>query len=516
MFTQTNEEFYDDMYNDGNENDVEEYVLQNFRRRNGTRQIIDSEETIDSDDELMEFDVIIAQNPLPNSYQERLSIVVPRGTTEVTKSRLLNIRQDLARRSIAVREKTDQAAAIPHMSSTNLEELEITKRRLDNLKTLIDNQAREYEEQLQQYRKALEEVNTRETFYRNELHKSQDAHRADANFWQNQKSLMETELQTAKLEFERERNDFMMEWSSVHKHLEELQRALQRERDRNEEMYTNFQVALDAERQKSQNELQLQREQSERALQMQHEVIENQQQQLVTQDAIMREQENEIIENENAIYSLHDQMYEMGERMNENEGTRFVEEGGSFMTRNWLQISGYRLDIGGPKEIVWNAASKTALGRHYKDARLEASYWVNWVQSNLVDQLALKHKILERKGVGYKGYVTHKDRPDVISGKTAYNAIMQYNDLMVRILNATQKAINKQKLTKQEAEALTKANAIYYDPATQSDNIPTLLKNVKRTYEAYMSKQLPIEDNFRALMYFICYRHKSKSKSHQV
>ena len=66
MFTQTNEEFYDDMYNDGNENDVEEFVLQNFRRRNGTRRIIDSDETIDSDDELMEFDEIIAQNPLPN------------------------------------------------------------------------------------------------------------------------------------------------------------------------------------------------------------------------------------------------------------------------------------------------------------------------------------------------------------------------------------------------------------------------------------------------------------------
>ena len=516
MFTQTNEEFYDDIYNDGNENDVEEYILQNFRRRKGTRQIRDSDETIDSDEELMEFDQIIEQNPLPNSYQERISIPVPRGTTEVTKSRLLKIRQDLSRKSIAVREKTDQVSAIPNMSSTNLEELEITRRKLDNMKNLIDNQAREYEDQLQIYRKALEEVNSRESFYRNELHKSQDAHRADANYWETQKSLMESELQYAKLEFERERNNFIIEWSAVHNHLDQLQRALQEERDRNEEMYTNFQVALDAERQKSQKELQLQREQSERQLQMQHEVIENQQQQLITQDAIMREQENEIIENENAIYSLHDQMYEMGEKMNENEGTRYIEEGGSFMTRNWLQITGYRLDIGGPKELVWNAASKTALGRHYKDARLEASYWVNWVKSNLVDQLALKHKILEKKGVGYKGYVTHKDRPDVISGKTAYNAIMQYNDLMVRILNATQKAINKQKLTRQEAEALRKANAIYYDPATQSDNIPTLLKNVKRTYEAYMSKQLPIEDNFRALMYFICYRHKSKSKSHQV
>lgn len=503
MFTQTNEEFYDDMYNDGNENDVEEMVLQNFaRRRNRTRQTTDSERTIDSDDELMEFDVIMSQNPLPNSYQERLSIVVPRGTTEVTKSRLLKIREDLARRSIAVRQKKDQAAAITNMSSTNLEELEITRRRLDNMKTLIDNQAREYEEQLQLYRKELEAVNTRESFYRNELQKSQDAHRADAHFWQNQKSLMETELQTARLEFERERNDFMMEWSSVHSHLEELQRALQRERDRNEEMFTNFQVALDRERQQKETELQ-----------HRDELIDIQTRNIGQMEQVINEQRGEIIHNENAIYDLHEQMYEMGERMNENEGTRFVEEGGSFMTRNWLQISGYRLDIGGPKELVWNAASKTALGRHYKDARLEASYWVNWVKSNLVDQLALKHKILEKKGVGYKGYVTHKDRPDVISGKTAYNAIMQYNDLMVRILNATQKAIDQQKLTRQEAEALRKANAIYYDEATQSDNIPTILKNVKRTYEAYMSKQLPIEDNFRALMYFICYRHKSKSKS---
>ena len=308
MFTQTNEEFYDEMYNDGNENDVEEYILQNFRRRKGTRQTIDSERTIDSDEELMEFDQIIEQNPLPNSYQERISIPVPRGTTEVTRSRILKIRQDLSRKSIAVREKTDQVSAIPNMSSTNLEELEITRRKLDNMKNLIDNQAREYEDQLQIYRKALEEVNSRESFYRNELHKSQDAHRADANYWETQKSLMESELQYAKLEFERERNNFIIEWSAVHNHLDQLQRALQEERDRNEEMYTNFQVALDAERQKSQKELQLQREQSERQLQMQHEVIENQQQQLITQDAIMREQENEIIENENAIYSLHAQM----------------------------------------------------------------------------------------------------------------------------------------------------------------------------------------------------------------
>ena len=505
MFTQTNEEFYDDIYNDGNENDVEEYILQNFRRRKGTRQIRDSDETIDSDEELMEFDQIIEQNPLPNSYQERLSIPVPRGTTEATRSRILKIRQDLSRRSIAVREKTDQVSAIPNMSSTNLEELEITRRRLNNMKNLIDNQAREYEEQLQIYRNELEAVNTRESFYRNELQKAQDAHRADAHFWESQKSLMETELQTAKLEFERERNNFILEWSTVHNHLEELQRALQRERDRNEEIYTNFQVALDRERQEAETQLQ-----------HRDDLIEIQKRNIGQMEQVINEQQGEIIHNENAIYDLHEQMYEMGERMNENEGTRFVEEGGSFMTRNWLQISGYRLDIGGPKELVWNAASKTALGRHYKDARLEASYWVNWVKSNLVDQLALKHKILEKKGVGYKGYVTHKDRPDVISGKTAYNAIMQYNDLMVRILNATQKAINKQKLTRQEAEALRKANAIYYDPATQSDNIPTLLKNVKRTYEAYMSKQLPIEDNFRALMYFICYRHKSKSKSHQV
>ena len=506
MFTQTNEEFYDDMNNNGNENDVEEFVLQNFRRREGTRRIIDSDETIDSDDdELMDFDVIMAQNPLPNSYQERLSIPVPRGTTQVTKSRILKIRENLARRSLAVREKTDQVSAIPNMSSTNLEELEITKRKLDTLKSQIDTQAREYSEQLEMYKKALEEVNTRESFYRNELQKAQDAHRADAHFWESQKSLMENEIQGAKLEFERERNNFILEWSTVHNHLEELQRALQEERDKNEQMFTNFQVALDRERQ-----------QKEIELQHRDDLIDIQRRNIGQMEQVINEQQGEIIHNENAIYDLHEQMYEMGERMNENEGTRFVEEGGSFMTRNWLQISGYRLDIGGPKELVWNAASKTALGRHYKDARLEASYWVNWVKSNLVDQLALKHKILEKKGVGYKGYVTHKDRPDVISGKTAYNAIMQYNDLMVRILNATQKAINKQKLTRQEAEALRKANAIYYDPATQSDNIPTLLKNVKRTYEAYMSKQLPIEDNFRALMYFICYRHKSKSKSHQV
>ena len=505
MFTQTNEEFYDDMYNDGNENDVEEFVLQNFRRRNGTRRIIDSDETIDSDDELMEFDEIIAQNPLPNSYQERLSIPVPRGTTEATRSRILKIREDLARKSMAVREKTDQVSAIPNMSSTNLEELEITRRRLDNMKNLIDNQAREYEEQLEIYRNELEAVNTRESFYRNELQKAQDAHRADAHFWESQKSLKENEIQTARLEFERERNNFILEWSTVHNHLEELQRALQEERDKNEQMFTNFQVALDRERQ-----------QKEIELQHRDDLIDIQRRNIGQMEQVINEQQGEIIHNENAIYDLHEQMYEMGERMNENEGTRFVEEGGSFMTRNWLQISGYRLDIGGPKELVWNAASKTALGRHYKDARLEASYWVNWVKSNLVDQLALKHGILQRKGVGYKGYVTHKDRPDVISGKTAYNAIMQYNDLMVKVLNATQKAINQQKLTRQEGEALTKAYKIYYDEATQSDNIPTLLKNVKRTYEAYMSKQLPIEDNFRALMYFICYRHKSKSKSHQV
>ena len=489
MFTQTNEEFYNDMYNDGNENDVEEYVLQNFRRKKGTKRIIDSEETIDSDEELMEFDQIIEQNPLPHSYQERLSIPVPRGTTEVTRSRILKIRQDLSRKSIAVREKTDQVSAIPNMSSTNLEELEITRRKLDNMKNLIDNQAREYEDQLQIYRKELEAVNTRESFYRNELQKAQDAHRADAHFWESQKSLMENELQTARLEFERERNNFIIEWSAVHNHLDQLQKALQEERDRNEEMYTNFQVALDKERQQKETELQ-----------HRDELIDIQTRNIGQMEQVINEQRGEIIENENAIYSLHDQMYEMGEKMNENQGTRFVEEGGSFMTRNWLQITGYRLDIGDPKELVWNAASKTALGRHYKDARLEASYWVNWVKSNLVDQLALKHGILQRKGVGYKGYVTHKDRTDVISGKTAYNAIMQYNDLMVRILNATQKAINQQKLTRQEAEALRKANAIYYDEATQSDDIPTILKNVKRTYEAYMSRQLPIEDNFRALM----------------
>ena len=489
MFTQTNKEFYDDMYNDGNENDVEEYVLQNFRRRNGTRRIIDSEETIDSDQELMEFDQIIEQNPLPNSYQERFSIPVPRGTTEVTRSRILKIRQDLSRKSIAVREKTDQVSAIPNMSSTNLEELDITRRKLDNMKNLIDNQAREYEEQLQIYRKALEEVNTRESFYRNELHKAQDAHRADANYWETQKYLMESELQTAKLEFERERNNFIIEWSAVHNHLDQLQKALQEERDKNEQMYTNFQVALDRERQQKETELQ-----------HRDELIDIQTRNIGQMEQVINEQQQEIIQSENAIYSLHDQMHEMGERMNENEGTRYMEEGGSFMTRNWLQITGYRLDIGDQREIVWNAASKTALGRHYRDAKLEASYWVNWVQSNLVDQLALKHKILQRKGAGYQGYVTHKDRPDVISGKTAYNAIMQYNDIMVRVLNATQKAINQQKLTRQETEALSKANAIYYDPATQSDNIPTLLKNVKRTYEAYMSKQLPIEDNFRALM----------------
>lgn len=489
MFTQTNEEFYDDMYNDGNENDVEEYVLQNFRRGTNRRGTIDSEETIDSDEEYMAFDEIIAENPLPNSYQERFSIPVPRGTTEVTKSRLLNIRQDLARRSLAVRNATDQVSAIPNMSSTNLEELDITKRKVNNLKILIDNQAREYEEQLQLYRNELEAVNTREIFYRNELQKSQNAHRADAEFWENQKFMMQNELQTAKLEFERERNNFILEWSSVQTHLENLQRALQRERDRNEEIYTNFQVALDRERQ-----------QTEIQLQHRDDLIDIQRRNIGQMEQVINEQQQEIIQNENAIYSLHDQMHEMGEKMNENEGTRYMEEGGSFMTRNWLQITGYRLDIGDQREIVWNAASKTALGRHYRDARLEASYWVNWVQSNLVDQLALKHKILQRKGAGYQGYVTHKDRPDVISGKTAYNAIMQYNDIMVRVLNATQKAINQQKLTRQETEALSKANAIYYDPATQSDNIPTLLKNVKRTYEAYMSKQLPIEDNFRALM----------------
>ena len=489
MFTQTNEEFYDDMYNDGNENDVEEFVLQNFRRRTGTARIRDSEETIDSDEELMEFDEIIAQNPLPNSYQENFSIPVPRGTTQVTKSRILKIREDLSRRSLAVRKRTDHLMATSVGSVTTLEELESTKRRVDTLKSLIDNQAREYEEQLQIYRNELEAVNTRENFYRDELQKSQDAHREDYNFWKSQKMLVENELQAAKLEFDRERNNFLMEWTSAHNHIEELRRALQAEKDKNEQMVTNFRVALDRERQ-----------QKEIELQHRDDLIDIQKRNIGQMEQVINEQQGEIIHNENAIYDLHEQMYEMGEKMNENEGTRFIEEGGSFMTRNWLQISGYRLDIGGPKELVWNAASKTALGRHYKDARLEASYWVNWVQSNLVDQLALKHKILEKKGVGYKGYVTHKDRPDVISGKTAYNAIMQYNDLMVKVLNATQKAINQQTLTRQEAEALRKANAIYYDEATQSDNIPTILKNVKRTYEAYMSKQLPIEDNFRALM----------------
>lgn len=489
MFTQTNEEFYDNMNNDGNENDVDEYILQNFRKRKGAPRIIDSEDTVDSDEEFMEFDEIIAQNPLPNSYQERFSIPVPRGTTHVTKSRILQMREDLARKSVAVREKTDQITAMPFGSSTNLEELEIAKRRVDTLKALIDTQAREYDEQLEAYRKELEKVNTRESFYRNELKQAYDAYREDYNFWENQKMLMTNELHTAQLEFERERNNFILEWSNAHNHIEELQRELQRERDRNEEMYTNFQVALDRERQGA-----------EKQIQYQEEVIETQRRNLQQMEGVIQEQQVEIINNENAIYDLHDQMYEMGEKMNENEGTRYIEEGGSFMTRNWLQITGYRLDIGDNRELVWNAASKTALGRHYKDARLEASYWVNWVQSNLVDQLALKHGILQKKGVGYKGYVTHKDRPDVISGKTAYNAIMQYNDLMVRVLNATQKAINKQKLTKQEGEALTKAYKIYYDEATQSDNIPTIIKNVKRTYEAYMSKQLPIEDNFRALM----------------
>ena len=505
MFTQTNEEFYNDMYNEGNDNDVEEYILQNFKNKNNKRMEEEPKTAAEKELEYMEFEEIIKDNPIPHALREKISIPVPRGTQEVTKSRLVHIRDDLARRSLAVRKEAEEVSTITSMLSTNLEELEFAERKLEDMRKLMEQQKREYEEQIKIYQAELEAVNKRENFYRNELQTSQDAHRADAIFWERQQNRMQEELKNVKVEFEREKMNFMGEYKAVQRHLEIIRDTLEREREQNEAELANWRVALDEERQRTQRDL------KER-----DEIIKEMDARMVVQDQKLREQEAEIIDNEKTIHDLHTQMYEIGEEMNVNQGTKYVEEGSSFMLRNWLQISGYRYDIGDAREILWNAASKTALGRHYRDKHLEESYWVNWVKSNLVDQLALKYGILQRKGVGYKGYVMHPTRTDVISGKTAYNTIMQYNDIMVRVLNATQKVIQNQNLSRQDVDAIHKASKIYHDPATQTDNIPTLLKQVKTTYEAYLSKTLPIEDNFRALMYFVCNIHKSKSKSNQV
>lgn len=505
MFTQTNEEFYNDMYNDGIDNDVEEYILQNFKNKNDKTTSKELKAAAEKELEYMEFEEIIKENPIPHALRERISITVPRGTQEVTKSRLLDIRENLARRSLAVRKEAEEVTAITSMLSTNLEELEFAERKLDDMRKLMEQQKREYEEQIKIYQAELEKVNKRESFYKNELQISQDAHRADAYFWEQQQSRMQEELQNVKVEFERERMNFMGEYNAVKQHLDILRNTLEREREQNETDFANWRVALDEERQRT-----------ERDLKDRDEIIREMNARMVVQDQKIREQEAEIVDNEKTITDLHNQMYEIGETMNVNQGTRYVEEGSSFMLRNWLQISGYRYDIGDAREILWSAASKTALGRHYRDKHLEESYWVNWVKSNLVDQLALKYGILQRRGVGYKGYVMHPTRTDVISGKTAYNTIMQYNDIMVRVLNATQKVIQDQNLTRQEVDAINKASKIYHDPATQTDNIPTLLKQVKTTYKAFLSKSIPIEDNFRALMYFVCNIHKSKSKSNQV
>ena len=505
MFTQTNDEFYNDIYNEGNDNDVEKYILQNFKNKNSNRMEVEPKPTAEKELEYMEFEEIIKENPVPNALRETISIPVPRGTQEVTKSRILDIRDNLARRSLAVRKEAEEVSKITSMLSTNLEEVEIAEKKLDNMRKLMEEQKREYDEQIKIYQTELERVSERESFYRNELQTSQDAHRADAYFWEQQQMRMQEELQNVKVEFERERINFMGEYRAVQSHLEIIKETLQREREQNEADFANWRVALDEERQRT-----------KRDLKDRDETIREMSARLIVQDQMIREQEAEIVDNENVIHDLHTQMYEIGEKMNDNQGTKYVEEGPSFMMRNWLQISGYRLDIGTTGEILWNAASKTALGKHYRDKQLEASYWVNWVNSNIVDQLALKYGILQRKGVGYKGYVTHTTRTDVISGKTAYNAIMQYNDIMVRVLNATQKVIQQRNLTRQEVQAIDKASKIYHDPATKSDNIPTLLKQVKRTYEAYLSKSLLLEDDLQALMYFVCNIHKSKSKSNQV
>ncbi|CBK22944.2 uncharacterized protein [Blastocystis hominis] len=488
---------------------VEELILQNFReaeQRKKTRTQGDISSTIpDAPIERPSMDIpepgeeVYYSNEIWNQTPETSiapqhefqRIPVPRGTSAVTKKKLIDQQEEIMKLRKELQNMQDDLESLWDKQITTQQELEMAQSEKEGMKDEWKEQQQNLMRLMSQYEEELQKTSNRAIYYENELHRRESDFQENKKFWEETKQKQTQHIRQLQKEMEDMNRDFITTMQTADHRLKNMElnlrdkEQLMREREQRHqrqmnEIYTSFSVALDQQRQNAERRLLTERSQAEAHILSQEERLQNQEQlinqqvnELNRQDTIIQEQQAEILHNENTIADMHEQMYQMNERQNEIITTAYAEPGSSLMTANHLAIAGYRKAIGDGREIIWDAATLTNGGNHYVIPNLEKSYFVNWVKSNTLDKLALKHGLLKKRGTGYINY--HLWGDNYISGRTAYNTILQFTDATNKVLNAAEKAKQGLQINTDEQLAIGVASRIYQDPEATGNRRQVLM-----------------------------------------
>lgn len=523
MFKQTLKEIYNDLGDDGFDGNIDEYVLRELLRRNRPRPEaataaeapapheapapMDVEPPENTKyEEYMKWEDIEKITREPGGPKIRLAIPVPRGTSEVTKKKLIDYKERLSTTVKQMRALREQVIQLQKEKVQNAQQAWDAKTALHQLNHQFETERRNWDNTLQQYESKLADVLNRESYYKTELRINEKQYREDKQFWIQAEKNYRNEIGHLEATVANQKDKFLTAYQEQWATISGLQWRLNQQDSYIEQLDNHYRRLILDERQQTQQQLQMEQQQSRSHILTQEQQIINlnnliQQQinQLNEQDRVLNEQEAEITATRNAVQYLHEEMTQATSAL-EDMGHSTTQEGGTFMRGNWLDIAGYRNPIGNMQQILWDNATLTEHGKHYADQLLENSYWVNWVKSNKLDQLALQHGLIKRGGGGFISYKRHDDRPDIISGRTAYNTIMQFRDLTLITINATEKVKNGQALENYEIKALQKAGNIWAAERQYYDDDPKLLRDLKTAYDNYLMTIKALEDERRALM----------------
>lgn len=464
----------------------------------------------EAEDQEREFTIDEIWNQTPeNTYapqHEFQRIPVPRGTSAVTKKKLIDQQEEIMKLRKELQNMQDDLESLWDKQITTQQELDMAQSEKEGMRDEWKEQQQNLMVLMSKYEEELQKTSDRAIYYENELHRRESDFQENKKFWEETKQKQTQHIRQLQNEIESMNRDFYTTLQTADHRLKNMELTLRdkeqlmREREERHqrqmnEIYTSFSVALDQQRQNAERRLLTERSQAEAHILSQEERLQNQEQlinqqvnELNRQDTIIQEQQAEILHNENTIADMHEQMYQMNERQNEIITTAYAEPGSSLMTANHLAIAGYRKAIGDGKEIIWDTATLTNGGNHYVHPNLEKSYFVNWVKSNTLDKLALKHGLLRKRGTGYINY--HLWGDNYISGRTAYNTILQFTDATNKVLNAAEKAKQGLQINTDEQLAIGVASRIYQDPeATGMQDQPKLLRNLLLAYESWLGNR---------------------------
>ena len=524
MFKQTLKEIYNDLGDDGFDGNIDEYVLRELLRRNRPRpeaataaeapappeapapMEMEPPEDIRYE-EYMKWEDIEKITREPGRPMIRLAIPVPRGTSEVTKKKLLDYKERLSTTVKQMRALRDQVTKLQQEKVRTAQQALDAKTALHQLNHQFETERRNWDNTLQQYESKLADVLNRESYYKTELRINEKQYREDKQFWTEAETNYRNEIGNLQAAVANQRDKFLTAYQEQWATISGLQWRINQQDSYIEQLDNHYRRLIQDERQQTEHQLQIEQQQSRSHILTQEQQINNlnnliQQQvnQLNEQDRILNEQQAELTASRNEVRYLHEEMTQATSALEEMGQSSTTQEGGTFMRGNWLDIAGYRNPIGNMQQILWDNATLTEHGKHYADRLLENSYWVNWVKSNKLDQLALKYGLIKKGGGGFISYKSHDDRPDIISGRTAYNTIMQFRDLTLITINATEKVKNGQSLENYERKALQKAGNIFAAEGQYYDDDPKLLTDLKRAYDNYLMTIRAIENERQTLM----------------